>query len=160
MLDFGGPVALEQAFFLVGPTSRFSNHYSFVFLMTCDRLFILGPRWGIYVSDTQEIGTDSILGSNSLLKINICAIYINFLLLPTCYSFSFSLAFGTFLCQILAQNSVINVDSRHPRWSSGGVLISGLGFNPDQRGDGFLWALKILKHSFLRRGSKAVGPMS
>jgi hypothetical protein len=51
----------------------------------------------------------------------------------------------------------------HPRWSSGCMLNSGLNghrFNPDQGGDGFLWAVKILKHAFLRRGSKAVGPMS
>jgi hypothetical protein len=50
-----------------------------------------------------------------------------------------------------------------PWWSSSCLLNSGLKdrrFNPDQGGDGFLRALKIVKHAFLWRGSKAVGPMS
>jgi hypothetical protein len=29
-----------------------------------------------------------------------------------------------------------------------------------EEGDGFLWAIKILKHALLWRGNKAVGPMS
>jgi hypothetical protein len=43
-----------------------------------------------------------------------------------------------------------NIKFYQPRWSSGYVLSSGLkgrGINPDQGGDGFLWALRSLSVS-------------
>jgi hypothetical protein len=51
----------------------------------------------------------------------------------------------------------------HPWWSSGCMLNSGFrvtGSIPTRGGGGFLRALKILKHAFLWRESKAVSPMS
>jgi hypothetical protein len=42
----------------------------------------------------------------------------------------------------------------------GGLVVSVLATGPRTEDGGFLWVIKIRRAHFLRRGSKAVGPMS
>jgi hypothetical protein len=57
-------------------------------------------------------------------------------------------------CIVIKLLSVKNELSHSVVWTQGSR------FQPLPGGDGFLRALKILKHAFARRGSKVVGPMS